>query len=104
MINSTTRTISQELLRIPVIVAALGYMVDMYDLFLFSIVRIPSLKSLGIAGDELLSKGVLLLNVQMAGLLLCVIFWGIRGDKKGRLSVPDETFTKDLNNTKDNNS
>ncbi|MEJ7830791.1 MAG: MFS transporter, partial [Segetibacter sp.] len=87
MINSTTRTISQELLRIPVIVAALGYMVDMYDLFLFSIVRIPSLKSLGIAGDELLSKGVLLLNVQMAGLLLGGIFWGIMGDKKGRLSV-----------------
>ncbi len=62
-------------------------MVDMYDLFLFSIVRIPSLKSLGIAGDELLNKGVFLLNVQMAGLLLGGIFWGIMGDKKGRLSV-----------------
>nr|MBA2762341.1 MFS transporter [Segetibacter sp.] len=62
-------------------------MVNMYDLFLFSIVRIPSLKSLGIAGDELLNKGVFLLNVQMAGLLLGAIFWGIMGDKKGRLSV-----------------
>lgn len=68
-------------------VAALGYLVDMYDLFLFSIVRVPSLKELGFEGDALLSNGVLLLNVQMAGLLLGGIFWGILADKKGRLSV-----------------
>lgn len=83
----TTKGIWKALLQIPVVVAALGYLVDMYDLFLFSVVRVPSLKSLGITGDELLSKGVLLLNVQMAGLLLGGIFWGIMGDKKGRLSV-----------------
>jgi len=68
-------------------VAALGYLVDLYDLFLFSIVRVPSLKSLGFSGEDLLSNGVLLLNVQMAGLLIGGIFWGILGDKKGRLSV-----------------
>ncbi|MGI8634855.1 MAG: MFS transporter, partial [Segetibacter sp.] len=87
MINSSNRTISQELLRIPVIVAALGYMVDMYDLFLFSIVRVPSLKSLNVSGDDILKNGIMLLNLQMAGLLIGGIVWGILGDKRGRLSV-----------------
>src|SRR3954471_24240739 len=70
-----------------VAVAALGYFVDIYDLILFSIVRVPSLKSLGFSGETLFSKGVLLLNMQMAGMLLGGIFWGILGDKRGRLSV-----------------
>jgi putative MFS transporter len=70
-----------------VVVAALGYFVDIYDLVLFSIVRIESLTSLGVTGPELLTKGVLLLNVQMIGMLIGGIFWGVLGDKKGRLSV-----------------
>ena len=70
-----------------VLVAALGYFVDMYDLVLYGIVRIPSLKSLGITGDDLVTQGVFLLNMQMAGMLLGGIIWGILGDKKGRLSV-----------------
>lgn len=71
-----------------VIVAALGYFVDIYDLVLFSIVRIESLRDLGITDqNELLEQGVLLLNMQMAGMLLGGIAWGILGDKKGRLSV-----------------
>jgi MFS family permease len=70
-----------------VIVAALGYFVDIYDLILFSIVRISSLKSLGVTGDALLSDGVLLLNMQMAGMLIGGILWGILGDKRGRISV-----------------
>ncbi|MCW3105627.1 MAG: transporter [Segetibacter sp.] len=85
--NSSNRTITQELLRIPVIVAALGYMVDMYDLFLFSIVRVPSLKSLNVSGESLMKNGIMLLNLQMAGLLIGGIVWGILGDKRGRLSV-----------------
>jgi MFS family permease len=85
--NSPSRSIRQELLRLPVLVAALGYMVDMYDLFLFSIVRVPSLKSLHVSGEKILEDGLLLLNLQMAGLLIGGIFWGILGDKKGRLSV-----------------
>ncbi|MDP3468522.1 MAG: MFS transporter [Daejeonella sp.] len=68
-------------------VAALGYLVDMYDLFLFSVVRVPSLLSLGISQEALLDDGIILLNLQMAGLLIGGIFWGILGDKKGRLSV-----------------
>ena len=70
-----------------VIVAALGYFVDVYDLILFSIVRVPSLKDLGLSGDDLTNTGLNLLNVQMLGMLLGGIIWGILGDKKGRLSV-----------------
>ena len=67
-----------------VIVGALGYFVDIYDLLLFSIVRTPSLKSLGITGDALATQGLMLLNLQMAGMLLGGILWGIIGDKKGQ--------------------
>jgi len=87
MINTSSKNIVRELLRVPVIVAALGYMVDMYDLFLFSINRVASLKSLQLSGEKLLEDGIMLLNLQMAGMLIGGIFWGIMGDKKGRLSV-----------------
>ncbi|GAB4015273.1 MFS transporter [Spirosoma koreense] len=83
----TNQPVIRQLLQIPVLVAALGYLVDMYDLFLFSVVRVPSLKALGVEGDRLLSEGIYLLNTQMAGMLIGGIFWGILGDKKGRLSV-----------------
>src|SRR5882762_4944773 len=76
-----------KLLSIPVIVAALGYFVDIYDLLLFSIVRVPSLKALHVPASQLLEKGIYLINVQMAGMLLGGILWGIIGDKKGRLTV-----------------
>lgn len=79
--------IIKQLIQIPVLVAALGYLVDMYDLFLFSVVRVPSLLSLGTSQEALLDDGIILLNLQMAGLLIGGIFWGILGDKKGRLSV-----------------
>lgn len=69
------------------IVSALGYFVDIYDLILFSIVRITSLKSLGFGGNELFDYGVLLINMQMGGMLIGGIIWGILGDKKGRISV-----------------
>ncbi|WP_089998549.1 MFS transporter [Chryseobacterium taichungense] len=69
---------------IPVIISALGYFVDIYDLLLFGIVRIPSLKALGLNPD---TDGTFILNAQMVGLLIGGIFWGVFGDKKGRLSV-----------------
>lgn len=77
----------RQLLQIPVIVAALGYFVDIYDLLLFSIVRVESLKSLGVSEASLLNDGVYLINMQMGGLLLGGILWGILGDKRGRISV-----------------
>jgi MFS transporter, putative metabolite:H+ symporter len=78
---------ARSVFSLPVIVAALGYFVDIYDLVLFSIVRVPSLKSIGLSGQELLDKGVLLLNMQMAGMLLGGIIWGVMGDRKGRLKI-----------------
>jgi len=80
-------TLAKKVVTSSILVAALGYFVDIYDLVLFSIVRIKSLKGLGLPDAALLSKGVLLLNMQMAGMLLGGILWGILGDKKGRLSV-----------------
>lgn len=77
----------EHLISIPVIVAALGYFVDIYDLLLFGIVRIPSLTSLGLSEKEISVVGVSILNWQMTGLLIGGVLWGVLGDKKGRLSV-----------------
>ncbi len=70
-----------------VILAALGYFVDIYDLILFSIVRVASLKGIGVPDEQLLTQGLLLINMQMGGMLIGGVLWGILGDKKGRLSV-----------------
>lgn len=70
-----------------VIVGALGFFVDVYDLLLFAIVRKPSLKALGLSPQEILSQGEFIISVQMIGLVVGGILWGILGDKKGRLSV-----------------
>jgi len=70
-----------------VIVAALGYFVDIYDLILFGIVKDPSLCELGIANSEIFRVGSHLLTMQMLGMLVGGIVWGILGDKKGRLST-----------------
>lgn len=83
----TNTTHSKKNITAIVIVAALGYFVDIYDLLLFSIVREGSLTGLGYSGEELTSKGLLLLDLQMAGMLIGGIFWGVLGDKKGRLTV-----------------
>ncbi len=77
----------RRVVSLPVIVAALGYFVDIYDLVLFSIVRVPSLKAIGLSGTELTDYGVFLLNMQMAGMLIGGIIWGILGDLKGRLKI-----------------
>ena len=75
-----------SIFRQPIIwVAALGYFVDIYDLLLFSIIRIPSLTDLGVA--DLGEVGMLILNTQMFGLLLGGILWGVLGDKLGRTKV-----------------
>ncbi len=70
-----------------IIVAAMGYFVDVFDLLLFSIVRVQSLKDLNVAESGLLSTGIMLINTQMAGLLLGGILWGVWGDRMGRKSV-----------------
>jgi putative MFS transporter len=70
-----------------VLVAALGYFVDIFDLILFGVVRRPSLIDLGVAPGDLQAQGELLVNVQMTGLLLGGLVWGVLGDRRGRLSV-----------------
>ncbi|HTQ29276.1 MAG TPA: MFS transporter [Puia sp.] len=78
---------SNSLFQLAVIVSAMGFFVDVYDLLLFGIIRKPSLSALGLGPADVLSKGELILSVQMTGLLAGGIIWGILGDKKGRLSV-----------------
>jgi len=72
---------------IAVVVAALGYFVDIYDLLLFAIIRIESLGDLGLTSHQITIDGEGILQWQMWGLLIGGIIWGVMGDKKGRLSV-----------------
>jgi MFS family permease len=72
---------------LPVIVGALGYFVDIYDLLLFSIIRKQSLIDLGVTGNAITTVGENILSIQMVGLLIGGVIWGVMGDKKGRLSV-----------------
>jgi len=74
-------------LSLPVIVAALGYFVDIYDLLLFTIVKKPSMLGVGATDATILADSTRVINWQMVGLLLGGILWGVLGDKKGRLSV-----------------
>lgn len=85
-----TTTPSPKVFNIIVLVAALGYFVDIYDLLLFSVERIRSVTAIlgeGSTSEERELVGKQLLNWQMGGMLIGGIFWGILGDKKGRLSV-----------------
>lgn len=82
-----TKQPSQSIFSVAVIVAALGYFVDIYDLLLFGIIRLPSLRSFGLSEDQVLTDGEMILQWQMWGLLIGGIIAGIIGDKKGRLSV-----------------
>jgi MFS family permease len=66
------------------VIAGLGFLVDVYDLLLFAVVRVPSLTDLGVAPNQILSVGVDLINAQMVGLLLGGLIWGVLGDYKGR--------------------
>jgi putative MFS transporter len=78
---------TNSIFSIAVIVAALGYFVDIYDLLLFGIIRIPSLEDLGLTGNEILTDGEAILQWQMWGLLIGGIIAGVIGDRRGRLSV-----------------
>jgi MFS family permease len=77
----------RAVLTLPVMVAALGYFVDVYDLLLFNIVRVPSLTELGLSEKDVSLVGGRILNFQQTGLVLGGILWGVLGDKRGRLSV-----------------
>ncbi len=78
---------SASIFNITVLVAALGYFVDIYDLLLFQIVRVESLRDMGLTPALVKSEGEFIISIQMIGLLVGGIIWGVMGDKKGRLSV-----------------
>lgn len=87
-LKNDLRLLTQDkLVLMAVVVSALGYFVDIFDLLLFSIVRIQSLKDLGVDDAAIMGVGVRLINIQMAGLLIGGFFWGILGDRIGRTSV-----------------
>lgn len=70
-----------------VILASLGYFVDIYDLLIFAIVRVSSLHDIGVQAADIRLKGEYIINMQMFGLLVGGIIWGIVGDKFGRIKV-----------------
>lgn len=78
----------KKALNLTVIVAALGYFVDMFDITLFGVVRTASLKELGLTDpQQLLDSGIHIYNMQMIGMMIGGIIWGMMADRKGRLSV-----------------
>jgi MFS family permease len=79
--------ITNKKIAFAILVAALGYFVDGYDIAIFSAVRVASLKSLGLSGNDLTTTGAFLMNIQLVGMLLGGLGWGILGDKIGRLKV-----------------
>jgi putative MFS transporter len=85
MIEKRTRFITYFI----IVVAACGYFVDIYDLILFNVVKKDSLEAImkGATADTIKSTGIFLFNMQMTGMLLGGILWGILGDKRGRISV-----------------
>ncbi len=85
--NTTIKTQNNKNIILLIIVASLGYFVDIYDLLIFSIVRQSSLLGIGIKPVEVMSKGIFIINIQMLGLLLGGILWGVLGDKLGRIKV-----------------
>ena len=72
---------------IAVLAAGLGFFIDAFDLFLFNVYRIPSLKELGLSGDELTRQGEFLLSIQMLGMMIGGVLSGVIADKKGRVTV-----------------
>ena len=83
----SSAALKNSLWSVPLVVAALGYFVDIYDLLLFGIVRVQSLQSLHLSEAQVTTEGMRIISYQMYGLLLGGILWGVLGDKKGRLSV-----------------
>ena len=86
-VHYSRRQIAAAILHPAVLVGALGYFVDIYDLILFAVVRVPSLKSLGFSGEQLVSEGTWLINWQNGGMLLGGVLWGLLGDRFGRIKV-----------------
>ena len=86
MSETTSAPLSRSV-KLAILVAALGYFVDAFDMLLFSVLRVDSLRALGVSESDLLPIGKFLLNCQMWGMLVGGLFWGVLGDKLGRIQV-----------------
>lgn len=82
--TETTTSGGQKILSATVVIASLGYFVDVYDMFVFNVVRTSSLSDLKLSGAELTHAGLDISNCQWIGLLLGAYFWGVLGDRIGR--------------------
>jgi putative MFS transporter len=82
-----TQPLKKGVFNAAVIISAIGYFVDIYDLIIFNVVKKQSLEALGYVGEAFKTQEILLFNWQMTGMLLGGILWGILGDRKGRASV-----------------
>lgn len=67
----------RQLISLTVIVAVLGYFINIYDLLLFGIAQVSSLIALNMRDDCILKDGINFINVQMARLLIGGILSGI---------------------------
>jgi putative MFS transporter len=83
----THQPLKKNILNAAVIISAIGYFVDIYDLIIYNVVKKKSLADLGYVGDAFKEQEIFLFNLQMTGMLLGGLIWGILGDKKGRASV-----------------
>lgn len=81
------QNLNSKILNATVVISAIGYFVDIYDLIIFNVVKKKSLEELGFVGEAFRSQEIFLFNLQMSGMLLGGLLWGILGDKKGRASV-----------------
>lgn len=81
------QALKKNVLNAAVVISAIGYFVDIYDLIIFNVVKKRSLEALGYVGDAFKSQEIYLFNLQMGGMLLGGLLWGILGDRKGRASV-----------------
>ena len=82
-----TISVSPTAYRRVVAIAALGYLVDIFDLIIFGIVRVQSLRDLGLNEEQIITSGIDILNAQMIGMLIGGLLWGAVGDKFGRVKV-----------------
>ena len=78
------KRVHASLLNTTLLVVGLGYFIDCFDLFLYNAMRVPSLRELGLDGDALTKTGILILNLQVVGMLIGSLIWGIAGDRAGR--------------------
>lgn len=85
--QDSAKNILSLLLMPSLIVSALGYFVDTFDIVIFSVTRVASLTDLGFSGELLTQKGIFLMNMQLVGMLIGGVLWGCIGDQRGRSSA-----------------